>query len=193
VPDLVRQVCDAAAVLDHGRLVFHGPPGEAVRSFREHLLGGAGPSATRAVVDMGVHITGVTLEHPRHGETGYLLPGDPITVRVGYDVDHEVEDVAFSMAVYDNQGRLLFGASTDRLGKQIERLSGRGEVVFSIPHMPLLDGTYPLTFGITKAGGGVVYDWREQRESFEVMNPSPVEGLVDVPLDVRVEIAGKAR
>jgi ABC-2 type transport system ATP-binding protein len=188
VPDLVRQVCDAAAVLDHGRLVFHGPPGEAVRSFREHLLGGAGPSATRAVVDMGVHITGVELEHPRHGETGYLLPGDPLTVRVSYDVEHEVEDVAFSMAVYDNQGRLLFGASTDRLGKTVPRLSGRGEVVFSIPHMPLLDGTYPLTFGITSAGGGVVYDWREQRESFEVMNPSGVEGLVDVPLDVDVPV-----
>ncbi|MGH9055305.1 MAG: ABC transporter ATP-binding protein, partial [Acidimicrobiales bacterium] len=37
-PDLVRQVCTAAAVLDHGSLVGLGSPGEAVRSFREHLL-----------------------------------------------------------------------------------------------------------------------------------------------------------
>jgi hypothetical protein len=51
--------------------------------------------------------------------------------------------------------------------------------------MPLLDGTYPLTFGITSAGGGVVYDWREQHEQFEVMNPMPVEGLVDIPLEVK--------
>jgi ABC-2 type transport system ATP-binding protein len=186
VPDLVKQVCNAAAVLDHGRLVFHGPPGEAVRSFREHLLGGAGPSANRAVVDRGVHISSVTLEHPQHGETGYLLPGEPLAVHVKYDVEHEVEDVAFSMSVYDTQGRLLFGASTDRLGQPIPRLSGSGEVVFSVPHMPLLDGTYPLTLGITSAGGGVVYDWREQRDSFEVMNPTPVEGLVDVPLEVRI-------
>jgi ABC-2 type transport system ATP-binding protein len=188
VPDLVRQVCDSAAVLDHGRLVFNGAPGEAVRSFREHLLGGAGPSATRAVVDMGVRITGVQLEHPRHGETGYLLPGEPLTVRVAYEAEREVEDVAFSMAVYDNQGRLLFRASTDRLGMPVARLSGSGEVVFSIARMPLLDGTYPLTFGITNEGGGVVYDWREQHESFEVMNPSPVEGLVDVPLDVELPV-----
>jgi ABC-2 type transport system ATP-binding protein len=193
VPDLVRQVCDAAAVLDHGHLVFHGAPGEAVRSFREHLLGGAGPSATRAVVDMGVHIAGVTMEHPQHGDSAYLLPGDPLTVRVAYDVEHEVEDVAFSMAVYDTQGRLLFNASTDRLGKPIPRLVGSGEVVFSIPRMPLLDGTYPLTFGITSAGGGVVYDWREQHESFEVMNPSPVEGLVDVPLDITLPVDVEVR
>jgi ABC-2 type transport system ATP-binding protein len=36
--DLVRQVCDRAAVLDHGHLVAVGTPAEAVRSFREHLL-----------------------------------------------------------------------------------------------------------------------------------------------------------
>jgi ABC-2 type transport system ATP-binding protein len=186
VPDLVRQVCDEAAVLDHGRLVFHGAPGEAVRSFREHLLGGAGPSATRAVVDMGLHITGVEMEHPSHGEAVYLLPGDPLKVRVSYEAQREVEDVAFSMAVYDNQGQLLFGASSDRLGKQVPSVSGKGEVVFSIPRVPLLDGKYPLTFGITNVGGGVVYDWREQREAFEVMNPTPVEGLVDVPLDIEV-------
>ena len=43
-------------------------------------------------------------------------------------------------------------------------------------------------FGITNEGGGVVYDWREQHESFEVMNPSPVEGLVDVQLDVQLPV-----
>ncbi|MGI8493387.1 MAG: ABC transporter ATP-binding protein, partial [Acidimicrobiales bacterium] len=37
-PDLVRQVCTRAAVLDHGLLVGLGTPAEAVRSFREHLL-----------------------------------------------------------------------------------------------------------------------------------------------------------
>lgn len=36
--DQVRQVCSGAAVLDHGHLVAKGTPGEAVRSFREHLL-----------------------------------------------------------------------------------------------------------------------------------------------------------
>src|SRR5438034_11110795 len=36
--DLVRQICDQAAVLDHGHLVAVGTPGEAVRSYREHLL-----------------------------------------------------------------------------------------------------------------------------------------------------------
>ncbi|MDQ1467610.1 MAG: lipopolysaccharide transport system ATP-binding protein, partial [Actinomycetota bacterium] len=39
-PDLVRQICDRAIVLDHGKIVLDGAPGEAVRSFREHLFSG---------------------------------------------------------------------------------------------------------------------------------------------------------
>jgi hypothetical protein len=37
-PDLVRQICDRAAVLDQGEMVALGTPGEAVRAYREHLL-----------------------------------------------------------------------------------------------------------------------------------------------------------
>ena len=36
--DMVRQICDRAAVLDQGELVALGTPGEAVRAYREHLL-----------------------------------------------------------------------------------------------------------------------------------------------------------
>ena len=35
--DLVRQICDRAAVLDHGHLVDIATPGEAIRTFRESL------------------------------------------------------------------------------------------------------------------------------------------------------------
>jgi hypothetical protein len=36
--DQLRSICDRVAVLDHGRLVAFGAPGEAIRVFREHLL-----------------------------------------------------------------------------------------------------------------------------------------------------------
>ena len=38
--DLVRKICDRAIVLDHGETVIDAAPGEAVRTFREHLLHG---------------------------------------------------------------------------------------------------------------------------------------------------------
>jgi ABC-2 type transport system ATP-binding protein len=47
-PELVRQICDRAVVLDHGQMIDIGPPGEAIRTFRESLMRGTqGPSAPR--------------------------------------------------------------------------------------------------------------------------------------------------
>jgi ABC-type polysaccharide/polyol phosphate transport system ATPase subunit len=37
-PDLVRSICDRAVVLSDGEMIGAGPPGEAVRLFRERLL-----------------------------------------------------------------------------------------------------------------------------------------------------------
>ncbi len=37
-PDLVRSICDRAVVLSYGEMVGVGPPGEAIRLFRERLL-----------------------------------------------------------------------------------------------------------------------------------------------------------
>jgi ABC-2 type transport system ATP-binding protein len=36
--DMVRQICSEAVVLDHGTMIAHGPPGPAIRTFREHLF-----------------------------------------------------------------------------------------------------------------------------------------------------------
>ena len=36
--DQLRRICDRVVVLDHGRLVGDGRPGDAIRVFREHML-----------------------------------------------------------------------------------------------------------------------------------------------------------
>ena len=64
--DLVRQICSRAVVLDHGREVSSGTPGEAIRSFREHLL----RSGDR--LDLAEQLAGVLgqTEDQGHSESG---------------------------------------------------------------------------------------------------------------------------
>ena len=207
-PDLVRHVCDRAAVLDEGRLVAVGPPGEAIRSFREHLLArsrlheaehlapaeappapapepetGAVSSQT-AKANRAVRITGVRIDHPGAGERSYLLPGQALAVVVAYEADGRVDDVVFGIAVHDVEGRLVFGTNTDFLGVEVGPLEGAGEVAFATDAVPLLDGTYVLTLGIHSHDEGTVYDWLDGRHQFEVMNPGRTVGQVH--MDVRV-------
>jgi ABC-2 type transport system ATP-binding protein len=61
--DGLRALCNRIAVLDHGQLVEFGTPGEAIRSFREHML--ASQLDRRAYEEARVHAleTATEAEH----------------------------------------------------------------------------------------------------------------------------------
>ena len=216
--DLVRQVCDRAAVLDHGELVAVGTPGEAVRAYREHLLqadrgdeigdlapvieepGESDEAPTPIEVDDGLsaqerkrnfklRITEVRMEHPGAGERPYLLPGEPLAIHVAYEATEPLEDIVFGLAIHNLDGDLVFGSNTDFLGMPLGTIEGAGEVTFATDATPLLDGTYLVTIGIHSHDEGTVYDWHEQRHQFEVMNPGRSVGQVHMGLEVSVSQA----
>jgi ABC-2 type transport system ATP-binding protein len=202
-PDLVRMLCDRAAVLDHGLVVGEGAPGVVIRTYREHLLAAQGvdaepessadadgpaPPAERR--NLHIRIQSVDVRAPRPTGEAYLMPGDPLEVRVAYEAgdvpDDPVDDPVFGIAIYDVDGKQIFGTTTEILGTRLENLASSGEVAFMFDSVPLLDGTYFITIGITNHDGWVVYDWQEQQHQFEVMNPGRTVGQVAFP--VRVEV-----
>jgi ABC-2 type transport system ATP-binding protein len=210
-PDLVRQICDRAIVLDHGKIVLDGAPGEAVRSFREHLFSGDAlavetvttgrprhigkvargresvPSMMEQRRNLKVRITDVTFEHAGLADgRSYLLPHEPLGIRVSYDAEDRVEDVMFGIAIYDVKGINLFGANTKILGLEVPPAEGHAEILFSFADVPLLDGTYLVTLAIQTRDEGVVYDWHEQQWQFEVMNPDRTAGIVAMPMTVEL-------
>ncbi len=200
-PDQVRQICDRAVVLDHGRQIAEGPPAEAIRTFRESLLGhapdaapaagegdeeglgaaGEGGDGAQPAAAGGrsrpVRITGVRVSHPAQAERRYLLPHEPLTVTVAFSVERPVEGAVFVLAVHDLEGRLVFGTNNLCEGLVFD-LAGEGEITFAFDAVPLLDGTYPLTLGVHSRDGGTMYDWLEQEHHFEVMNPTHAWGAV---------------
>jgi ABC-2 type transport system ATP-binding protein len=211
--DLVRQICDRAAVLDHGRMVALGKPGEAVRAFREHLMqgdrfdeaaelglvepepgadGAAAGTAPRKPTqeekrNLKVRLTDVVFDYPRSHEQRYLLPGEPLAIRMSYNAVERVSDVVFGVGIHDIEGRLVFGSNTDFLGIDVGVLDGPGVVTFETDAVPLLDGTYMVTIGIHSHDESTVYDWREQRHQFEVMNPYRTSGSVYMGMRASIE------
>jgi ABC-type polysaccharide/polyol phosphate transport system ATPase subunit len=134
-----------------------------------------------------VRITGVELDHPHRADRPYLHPGEPLTLRISYDAVEPVEDVVFGIAVFDHDdGSYLFGTNTKILGMELPTLEGKGELLFEIESVPLLDGTYPITIGIHSHDDGIVYDWSEQRHWFEVMNPDGRVGTVAMDITVKL-------
>jgi ABC-2 type transport system ATP-binding protein len=205
----VRQICDAAAVLDRGQLVAHGTPGEAIRSYREHLLDHA---REREALDtpepdddrlafltdqerrrtLEITMTDAKIEYVSAGARGYLLPDGAIRVRIFFDSKLATDDVNFGIAINDVEGRLALGTNMRLLGQRVKLEQGPGEAVFELPRVSLLDGTYLVTIGITNYDEGVVYDWAEEKLQFEVMNPGGLLGYAHLPIEIKVVSASRS-
>ena len=193
--DAVRQICDRAAVLDHGHLVMLGPPGDAVRVLRETLFAvGEGPPPEEAPSpeqakrkpNFRVRLLGIELDHPGQAERPHLLPGEPLTMRVTFEARDAVDDAVFGIAIYDDEGREMYGTNSLSLGSGVGVAQGPGVAEFRIDAVPFLDGSFSVTIGVHNLDGGVVYDWWEEKARFQVVNPGRAVGRVDLPLEVHI-------
>ncbi len=191
--DLVRQICDRAAVLDHGHLVTVGAPGEAALAFREHLRK-RGAEVPKELDDptllrnLEIEITDLHVEYPDPSR-GYVRPSEPLNIRVDYDVPRRVDDVVFSIAIYDQEGRMLLGTNSELTGDDPEFVEGRGTCRFVFERIPLLDGVYLVSVGIHSHDGELIYDQREEKDTIEVMSQGRDVGLVHFPVRVRFDPA----
>jgi hypothetical protein len=138
-----------------------------------------------------LRITYVRFEHPESQIRPYLLPGEPLTVRIGYHADTAISDVVPCIAVYDLKGEMLFGANNLWFPTDVSLDPGDGEVVFDLAGIPLLDGTYPVTVGFVTHDEGTVYDWHEQHYNFSVMNPTRNAGVLLIPAQISVRTSAR--
>jgi ABC-2 type transport system ATP-binding protein len=196
-PDQVRSICDRAVVLSHGDMVMEGPPGEAVRVFREGLLeegdilavpeeGAELHTPTPMTVgspdaDHPVRLTYIEHSFPRSNEVSYLSTGDDLTIGVGYHASIATDDVVFSLQLRDKDDGTVMRTDTDIMGKRFDLPLGPGLVNFGIANIPLLDGNFTYSVGV-QSRGGLLYDWRESAGKLEVMNPGKTTGTIYLPV-----------
>jgi ABC-2 type transport system ATP-binding protein len=197
--DLVRQIADRAAVLDHGHLVDVAEPGEAIATLRETLARRGieleveespldkpvapkwsdPPSLTVPVVTMDkpLTITKIRAEYP-DPEAKFLLPNEPMRLRIDYMATERIEDICFAFEIQALDHTIVFGNDTQTMQQPIHACDGVGAVCFDLPRMPLLDGSYLISVTATSRNGGVVYDRRDLQDRFQVMQPGRARGLV---------------
>lgn len=190
---LDRQAAHEQAQLEAETTVAQDPgeegvPAVATQTVEAHpsLAHGASQEAKR---NLRVRFSSIELEHAHSTERKHLLAGESLTLRVGFEARERTEDVVFGIAIYDaRDGANLYATNTDLLELEVPPLEGVGEILFEIESLPLLDGTYPLTFGIHSKDEGVVYDWSEQRHWFTMMSSGQALGLLALPLTAKISL-----
>ncbi len=173
--DTVRAICDRAIVLDHGAMVADGPVTDALRIFRERLLGDVvdhRPGGTGAVNIDGVSAPTGTFE-VRHGAS--------LKFEVTLSSHHAVSG-NLVLEIFTRTGLLV--SRNDAQAAPVELRPGVNKVGVELANVPLLDGVYDLNVGLVEPQGATMIAWREKAASLQVLYDGRSSGVVAIESSV---------
>ena len=175
--DTIRSMCSHAVWLEHGKVMMAGEAhdvaagylAEVHRDATQHT--GLAPSGTKAGTGE-VQITGVSFVDRKGVVAGAFRTSEPLTIRVSYRAKEPADDIACGIAVLSAQNlSYLFGHSTKAAGISLH-LDGEGTIEFTLPSLPLMQGSYVVTVALEGVETPRTYDVHDRRYSFLVFeNP----------------------
>jgi ABC-type polysaccharide/polyol phosphate transport system ATPase subunit len=186
--DTVREICDAAVMLHHGRVHAEGSPDEVVREMRYLLLGHTDPGFVPEEGTREAEIAAVELIRDDGRTHGSVAQGDGLTIQVDVRANEPVDDLEVDLQVLDGAtNHPVLDARTSRAGIAFGRIDGKRRVRFRIASFPYAGGKYWVTVGLSSRGSGHLYHVQTQRYLFEVVEYPTVQERVEVPVTIEVE------
>jgi len=182
----VGQLCEDVAWIDHGKLRQIGPAAEVISAYQ-----GESHDAKRVEGELGSRwgtgegqIVDVELLDGSGTRTLVVNTMEPMTIGVELTSHAPLQDVVVGVRIDSLAGNPVWGTTTRRSGRTIGRLDGPARVDLHIPQLPLLEGVYDLTVGLTDHTEVHPYDHWERRVRFEVRQYQSYDtGVVHIPAD----------
>ncbi|MGB8861579.1 MAG: ABC transporter ATP-binding protein [Ilumatobacteraceae bacterium] len=179
----VKNLCDRAIWLEHGKTIDHGDPADLVEAYTERMLGADSRAADGSVrrgsgeiriteVEMFVEGTQTPVKRCR--------TSDSIVLRLHYEADKTIPQPVVGFEIESLGGSTVTAPNTRDVGMVPPTMSGSGTIEVVIPRIDLLPGTYDIHTSITDFNRAVVYDNLHLALRFDVMTGKPYEtgGLV---------------
>jgi ABC-type polysaccharide/polyol phosphate transport system ATPase subunit len=151
--EAVQRVCDRAILIAGGRVLSDGLPVEVFADYNRLLVDGgeaaqAGqPAGAGAWGSRRISITGFRLVGPQ-GPTDRLASGDELSIEIDLEPREPVERPLVGVNVYGSNGFHLYGTNNRMDGFEIDRVAGPCTVVFTVPRLPLLEGSFLVSLTV---------------------------------------------
>jgi ABC-type polysaccharide/polyol phosphate transport system ATPase subunit len=189
--NLVEKMCDDVLWLRAGREADRGDPKRVVDAYLTYVAGGEDALLAReqglaasaeaktpaAAPDPGEHegrwgsreieITSVRLLDDRGQERHVYVPGESLTVALGFRAETDVDDFVFGIGLFTADGVSVYGTNTHLEDFRPERVRGEGEVRLVLDRLRLVEGTYLLDVAAHRRDG-TPYDYHRGLYSFRV-------------------------
>jgi ABC-2 type transport system ATP-binding protein len=187
--DQVREICNRAVFLLKGTLVAEGKPPEVIRLFREALHGEAHLEARRGEDrgDQQVRILRVHLANAEGAELAVFRSGDDLHISVDLEALSAIDDVMAGIAIYDERDTLMVATNSDIENVPLGTIHGKARIEFVCKDIPMQEGRYAVTVGVTSRDHRHVYHWQEKKYLFRCDRTSLTGGSLDIPVKVSIE------
>lgn len=185
----VDQYCDRCILLDHGRMVADGGAAEVTALYRR-MVGHQSESDTvnegKADLDRWgsgeMRIVDVGLEDAEGMPHRTFTTGEPMRIRIDFRTHEPVDEVVCGIAIHRSDGAVVAGTNTHIAGLEVHcpPRDETGRVVYEIPVLPLLSGSYAVSVALHARYAPYPYDHMEQTFQFRVVDETTRAGIVDV-------------
>ena len=102
---------------------------------------------------------------------------DDVEIEITYDIyKEEIEGFLIGAAIYTPEREYIFGPNTFLEKVEVPNTFGRHKVIYKIPKMPLLGGSYTIDVGIFTDESIVCIDYKQAACKFLIVNKYISEG-----------------
>lgn len=178
----VARHSDRVLWMDNGQIRASGATDEVIGSYLEwekkKAMAGATLGEARMLGGGTLSIESVFMTKADGSEAWEFEMGEVAQVHINYHAEAPVRDPVFSVNVLDETGRYLSSMTTKYDGLVMEKIEGRGSVVFQFDPLIMLRGSYYVHVAI-RDGASMNYLVHYTRAaSFLVRGPSLTNKLI---------------
>lgn len=181
---MVRDLCDQAALLDHGHLTSIGHPEEVIDAYMQNVETNVrrdGEHGSRWG-EGGARIMSVDVLNAGFAEVDRLHIGQGAVFRIHYDCDHPISKPVFKLEVHTPNGTTVAAGNTRFHDRVPDKIEGHGAIEYRIPKILLVPGLYDLSVTLFDYDMLHPFDARHRFKRFEVGGgfPPDVDGVVSL-------------
>ena len=173
----VQRLCHRALWFDHGRIRMEGAPAEVVKAYLDHVhrrdertLAMQNQEAAFPRWGNGrLRIERVYLTDAAGMERYQFETGEMVRIHLHYRALERVERPVFGLAIHRHDGIQICGPNTAFSGFEIPWVDGEGELIYTIPSLPLLEGTYLISVSATDERDIETFDYHDRAYMFRVV------------------------
>ncbi|WP_404436801.1 ABC transporter ATP-binding protein [Stutzerimonas chloritidismutans] len=195
----IQALCDRAILLESGTVIKDGKPEEVMDFYNAIIAEKENSTVTVRQLDDGTvqtssgsreaSIASVTLHNANGEMIEFASVGEPVSLRVKIDINHDIPELVVGYMIKDRLGQSVFGTNTHHLGCALKDLKS-GE-------SPQYEFTFPANLGVGSFSVAIAlhandthiatnYEWRDLALVFNVVNIAKNQfvGLTWMPTQV---------